>query len=170
MLYKFLSLALFFSILSCTHRPPFHHLNSLFPPRTYKHSVRVEALDLPAMSFRGVLSLSANELKIYLLGPMDITAAKVVENFPQETLDVSVHIPQLQSYEKQMESLYEVLRSFILFPRDKTEWGLLHFQEDVYKGPHQLAISVQKVSPKDYHPTQFTITHPKFTVKVEEIP
>ncbi len=168
MLYKFVFFVLLLSPLSCAHRPPFRHMNSLFPVGTYKHTVKVEALNLPAMSFNGILSLNADELKLYLLGPMDITAAKVVENFPQEKLDISVHLLQLKQYESQIEALYEVLRSFILFPRDQAEWGLLRFQEDVYKGPRQLEITVQKVSPKDFHPTHFTLKNPQFTVRVEE--
>lgn len=167
---RFISLLILalIAFTNCSHRPAVvDSQNTLFPPGIYKHSVRIQPIGLAEMPFKGVLSLSNEELKLILLGPMDITALKIIENFRNKNVVVDITLQELKKYEPRLSYFYEILRLFILFPKNKTSWGSLKIQNNIYYGPHNLTIEIKKMD--HGHPSAFEMKHPQFTVFVEEI-
>lgn len=161
--------------LACAHRLPPQHGNTLFPEGTYKHAVRIQIKDQAPYPVNGVLNLTHESLKLYLLGPMDVTAFKVTENFAANTVSIENHMPQLKSQEPYIRRVYDILRTFLLYPRNLDKWGSLKVRQfhsggypEIIDGPRNIVFYVTEF--KNARPTKFRVEHPHVSAAVEELP
>jgi hypothetical protein len=162
-------------LFACAHRPHPEISQSLFPPGSYQHQVKVSVTQTKQQyPFTGVISVSETHLKIYMMGPMNLSVVKMSEDFKSGQLQIENYFPPFKPYEGSMKRFYEILRSLILFPRDKSQWGVLKVLSrdsqgriQNFKAPHDIEIEIKKYAPN--HPILIELNHPQFKVVIEEM-
>jgi hypothetical protein len=172
---RFFFLSFLLLATACTHFPPPEKKQTLFPVGTYQHQVEIHITKTQQdFQFQGVVNLSDEQLRIYLLGPMNVSAAKITEHFAPSQLQIEIQLDSIKKYDVQLKRLYSLLRSFILFPKDREKWGALQVDKrDVEKniltfsGPSGIVIEIKKY--RDKVPVLFEIRHPGFQTTVREL-
>lgn len=165
---------LFIFASACSHLPKPQTGNTLFPIGTYKHTADIQAHD-KHYNARGVLRISEADLHLFALGPMDITAAKIHESFEAQNVSIDITMDDFKKHESTLRRVYPLLRSFLLYARNQESWGLLKAEKfnpqgypEILSGPRDVKFSVTEF--KNNHPTKFKISHPQFSVTLEETP
>lgn len=167
-----LSLLLLF-LCACTHLPKPIEGTTLFPWGTYKHEVQIHVTNKGLFPARGILQHSQEGIKLYLLGPNDVTIAKISESFKTKSVKIEIVMEDFKKHEHHLDRIYPLVRSFILYPRQNKTWG--HLSEKTSSGqgyPQTLTgpqnIEIEILEFKNNHPTKFKITHSEFSVNIEE--
>ncbi len=160
-------------ICACTHLPKPIEGETLFPWGTYKHDVQIQIKDKGLFPARGLLQQNEEGIKLFILGPNDITVAKISESFSTQKVQVDIVLDDFKKHESHLERLYPLVRNFILYPRKSKKWGHLSEKMASKHGyPLQLSgpqnIEIEIIEFKNNHPTKFKIIHTQFSVTVEE--
>jgi len=166
---------LFIFVAGCASLPKADLEKSLFPTGTYRQTVDVSpAGGRGTYRLSGVAGLTPEGLKIYMLGPMDVTAIKMSENFADGNVRIENSFEPLKPYEGRLKLFYPILRAFLLYPRDQASWGglavLARDQDgriDSFKAPYGITIHILQYS-KD-HPSRFEFRHEKFRAQISEV-
>lgn len=164
---------LFLFVCACTHLPQPIEGESLFPWGLYKHDVQIHVVDKGWFPARGILQHQRDGIKLFLLGPNDITVAQISESFETHKVSISIVVDDLKKYQDPLRRVYPLLRNFILFPRNQKTWGALTekvsgdsgYPKSLH-GPQNIEFEITEF--KNNHPTKFKMIHPQFSVHIEE--
>ena len=166
----------FLSLASCTTLPKPQLESSLFPARNYQHTIDITITGTrQAYQFTGVAGLSNEGLKLYMMGPMNVTVMKITETFADGKVAIENYFEPLKPYESSIARFYPIVRNLLLFPKEQTQWGSLTVVERAtdgsirrMTGPHDISIEIRSFS--DGHPSLFEIRHARFRALIKDIP
>jgi hypothetical protein len=160
---------------ACATLPKPELAQSLFPAGNYQHQIDITVNDTrQAYQFSGVAGVSDSGVKIYMMGPMNVTAVKIQENFAEGKVEIENYFEPLKPYETYIRRFYPVIRSLLLFPKEKQQWGELAVSErnsdgsiKKFSGPYGMEIEIREY--RNHHPTKLDFRHDRFRAQLKEI-
>jgi hypothetical protein len=147
----------------------------LFPKGTYTHQVTVQVPSQRTYSFKGLVTLSEDSIRVVGLGFLNATAFRLWENRKTQELQCEIYYEPMKKYEPRLRQFYGHLHTLLTLKAHEEELGTKRIKADADGFPLEIESMVAekqvKIEFQNYDekkiPRRIKIVRPEFSVEVE---